>query len=73
MVEAAELSGSLNRTDVFGILNDTDDSLITLCIAANRALLALADIAAGDAKADLFLHLAQHIGELVSDLGVGID
>ena len=73
MVETAELAGSFDCPNVFGILNHADDASVPLGIRADCTLLALTNIAAGNAEANLLLYLAKNICKLVGNLGVCVN
>ena len=63
MVAASELAGPLDGQHVLGFFDDTDDGRIAARIAADPALVALGDVAADSAEADLVLHPQQRAGE----------
>src|SRR5690606_20295774 len=73
VVAAAVLAGALHRDDVAGLLHHAQDVGVTPGIRADAAQLALGDVEALAAEADLLLHLDDRPGEAVRLLRVHLE
>jgi hypothetical protein len=72
VIGAAELAGPLDGHDVRGLLDDADGALVAALVGTDPTELALGDVEATLAVADLLLDGEQDVGESLDVLGIGL-
>src|SRR5690606_35804165 len=72
VVQPAELPRPLDRDDILRLLDDADEALVAAGVAADRAALLLADVAADLAEPHPLAHLGEQRREATNIEGLGL-